>query len=40
MDGDVSETFPGPLLRIHAGLENPSDLIADLSQAMAHLDRT
>lgn len=40
LDGDVSETFSGPLLRIHAGLENPSDLIADLSQAMAHLDRT
>jgi len=24
---------PGPLLRIHAGLEDPGDLIADLDQA-------
>lgn len=29
--------LPGPLLRLHVGLEDPSDLIADLEQAFASL---
>lgn len=27
--------YPGPLIRLHVGLENPADLIADLEQALA-----
>ena len=27
--------LPGPLLRLHIGLENPADLIADIEQALA-----
>jgi len=30
---------PGPLLRIHAGLEHPDDLIADLEAGFARLNR-
>jgi cystathionine beta-lyase len=30
---------PGPLLRIHAGLEDPDDLIADLEAGFARLNR-
>jgi cystathionine beta-lyase len=35
----TAKTFApeGPLLRIHAGLENPDDLIADLDAAFARL---
>ena len=29
--------WPGPLLRIHAGLEHPDDLIADLDAGFARL---
>ena len=29
---------PGPLLRIHAGLEDPEDLIADLEAGFARLN--
>lgn len=28
-------TFPGPVVRLHIGLEDPDDLIADLHQALA-----
>ena len=28
---------PGPLLRLHAGLESPTDLIADLEQGFKQL---
>lgn len=35
--GDWTETKAGPLLRVHAGLEDPADLIADLEAAFAHL---
>lgn len=31
-------TAPGPLLRIHAGLEDPDDLIADLEAGLARLE--
>jgi cystathionine beta-lyase len=31
-------TEPGPLLRLHVGLENPTDLIADLEQGFARLE--
>lgn len=34
------KTFEGPLVRLHAGLEHPDDLIADLEQALAQLDST
>ena len=30
---------PGPLLRIHVGLEDPDDLIADLEQGLSKLQR-
>jgi cystathionine beta-lyase len=30
-------TEPGPLLRLHVGLEDPADLIADLDQGLARL---
>jgi cystathionine beta-lyase len=30
-------TAPGPMLRIHTGLEDVDDLIADLAQGLAHL---
>lgn len=33
--GDWTEAKPGPLLRLHIGLEDPVDLIADLDQAFA-----
>ncbi|MEL7111555.1 MAG: cystathionine beta-lyase [Pseudomonadota bacterium] len=33
IDGDRIHDRPGPLLRIHIGLEDPEDLIADLEQA-------
>jgi cystathionine beta-lyase len=29
--------FPGPVVRLHIGLEDPTDLIADLDQALAVL---
>lgn len=32
------ESLEGPLLRIHAGLEDPDDLIADLAAGFARLD--
>ena len=35
IDGDRIHTRTGPLLRIHVGLEDPADLIADLEQAFA-----
>ena len=28
--------YPGPLVRLHIGLEDPDDLIADLAEALAH----
>ncbi len=31
------EDFPGPLMRVHVGLENVADLIADLEQGLAVL---
>jgi len=37
LPGDWSETKAGPLLRLHIGLENPDDLMADLEHAMANL---
>ncbi len=33
-------TMPGPVLRIHAGLEDPDDLIADLSLGFERLQRS
>ena len=33
-------TAPGPSFRIHAGLEDPDDLIADLDAGFARLART
>jgi cystathionine beta-lyase len=30
----------GPLIRLHIGLEDPDDLIADLEQALAHFKQT
>jgi len=30
-------THDGPLLRLHVGLEDPEDLIADLAQAFDHM---
>ena len=33
-------TAPGPSLRIHAGLEDPDDLIADLDAGFARLAST
>ncbi len=35
IDGDRIHDRPGPLIRVHVGLEDPSDLIADLEQAFA-----
>lgn len=35
IDGDRIHDRPGPLLRIHVGLEDADDLIADLEQAFA-----
>ena len=35
IDGDRIHERPGPLIRVHVGLEDPSDLIADLEQAFA-----
>ncbi|MFN3211692.1 MAG: cystathionine beta-lyase [Henriciella sp.] len=35
IDGDRIHDRKGPLLRIHVGLEDPNDLIADLEQAFA-----
>ena len=29
------KAYPGPLVRLHIGLENPNDLIADLKAALA-----
>ena len=34
----MSGSFPGPSLRIHAGLEDPEDLIADLEAGFARLN--
>ena len=31
----IARTYAGPLIRLHIGLENPDDLIADLSGALA-----
>ncbi|MHA7900990.1 MAG: cystathionine beta-lyase [Henriciella sp.] len=39
IEGDRIHDRPGPLLRIHVGLEDPDDLIADLQQAFAALQR-
>lgn len=33
-------TYPGPLMRLHVGLEDPDDLIADLAKGFAALDAT
>jgi cysteine-S-conjugate beta-lyase len=30
----------GPLIRLHIGLEDPDDLVADLEQALAQLKQT
>ena len=35
IDGDRIHDRAGPLLRVHVGLEDPADLIADLAQAFA-----
>lgn len=35
IDGDRVHDRPGPLIRVHVGLEDPDDLIADLDQAFA-----
>ncbi len=35
IDGDRIHDRPGPLVRVHVGLEDPDDLIADLDQAFA-----
>lgn len=35
IDGDRIHDRPGPLIRVHVGLEDPADLIADLDQAFA-----
>ncbi len=35
IDGDRAHSRPGPLIRVHVGLEDPADLIADLEQAFA-----
>lgn len=35
IEGDRSNDHPGPLIRVHVGLENPDDLIQDLEQAFA-----
>jgi cystathionine beta-lyase len=32
--------FPGPIVRLHIGLEEPADLIADLAQGFAHMATT
>lgn len=37
LDGDRIHARPGPLLRLHIGLEDPDDLIADLANAFTHL---
>ncbi|NBC20261.1 MAG: cystathionine beta-lyase [Alphaproteobacteria bacterium] len=37
LPGDWTQERPGPLMRIHVGLEDPDDLIADLEAAMQHL---
>ena len=33
IDGDRIHDRTGPLLRVHVGLEDPDDLIADLDQS-------
>jgi len=35
VDGDRTHDRSGPLIRVHVGLEDPADLIADLEQAFA-----
>lgn len=35
IDGDRIHDRPGPLIRLHVGLEDPDDLLADLDQAFA-----
>ena len=37
LPGDWTETRAGSLMRMHVGLEDPGDLIADLERAMRHL---
>ncbi len=37
MDSDWTAQMPGPLLRLHIGLEDTDDLIAELDRALAHL---
>ncbi len=32
---DHLRDYPGPLIRLHIGLEDPGDLVADLAQALA-----
>ena len=32
-----SRSYDGPLVRLHIGLEDPDDLIADLAQSLAGL---
>jgi len=32
----ANRDFGGPLVRLHIGLEDPDDLIADLGQALAN----
>ncbi len=41
--GNITRTagtgeFGGPMCRIHVGLEEPADLIADLEQALSRLE--
>ncbi|MCR9196025.1 MAG: cystathionine beta-lyase [Hyphomonas sp.] len=38
IDGDRIHDRPGPLIRVHVGLEDPDDLIADLDQAFAAMN--
>ena len=38
IDGDRIHDRPGPLIRVHVGLEDSDDLIADLDQAFAALN--
>ncbi|MEM6436195.1 MAG: hypothetical protein AAF773_20445 [Cyanobacteria bacterium P01_D01_bin.115] len=35
IEGDRIHDRKGPLIRVHIGLEDPDDLIADLDQAFA-----
>lgn len=37
LDTDWTSQMPGPLLRLHVGLEDTDDLISELDQAFAHL---